>query len=329
MLDEIVFNRSRLYRAIGLAMPMLLQGCPQEVLPPEAFSSTDVLETKINRERGDGVLYDLVEGQTQQGDVLFEAEVRGIKEEVVPVVDTLRAQDITQDINPEITQDIIPEVTADIQADSEAFDSVVNPIKPYVKDEHCVALFHFESGNEFDDSCNGLKLNNYNTSEAGSLKEFGKARMFDGKAYLELPDAALLKVKSGLTLEAMVKPQIMGKSYEGKYGTVVTKEDFYEGYFLKIEEGKVTGGAALSDGKIHMVSSAYVLPLDTFTHLAFTYDGAKMKLYIEQKIVAEELAQGTIVYKTNKSVFMGLNAYENGFEGAIDEVRISDVAREF
>lgn len=200
---------------------------------------------------------------------------------------------------------------------------------PYIKDEHCVALFHFEVPNEFSDFCNGLKLNNYNTVEGESLQGFGKGRVFDGKAYLELPDTVLLKVKSGLTLEAIVKPQLSSQSYEGKYGNIITTEDFYEGYFLKVEEGKVTGGAMLSDGKIHTVSSVYILPTDTFTHLAFTYDGAKMKLYVERKLVAEELAQGTIVYKTNKSVFFGLNAYENGFKGVIDEVRISDVAREF
>jgi hypothetical protein len=138
-----------------------------------------------------------------------------------------------------------------------------------------------------------------------------------------------LKVKSGLTLEALVKPQLSSQSYEGKYGTIVTKEDFYEGYFLKIEEGKVSGGAMLSDGKIHAVSSEYALPTDTFTHLAFTYDGAKMRLYIDKKKVKEDVATGNIVYKTNKGVFIGLNAYENGFKGAIDEVRISDMAREF
>jgi len=311
-----------LYGTLGLA----LQGCPQQILPPEAFARADGLEATVDVAgdmiKSDVQLYDTIESGSTIGDGLSRRGADGVQEEVAAAVDIFRIQDTSEvtAVQPDIQE---------VQSDSVKGELPDEKIKPYVKDEHCVVLFHFEAGDEFTDSCNGLKLNNYNTSEAGSLKEFGKARMFDGKAYLELPDAALLKVKSALTLEAIVKPQITGKSYEGKYGTVVTKEDFYEGYFLKVEEGKVTGGAALSDGKIHMVSSAYVLPVDTFTHLAFTYDGAKMKLYIEQKIVAEELAQGTIVYKTNKSVFMGLNAYENGFEGAIDEVRISDVAREF
>ena len=313
MVENKKFKKNWGYAAVLYALPLALQGCPQDVLPPEAFAAVDVGEMRSG-ETKIADIFDIVENY--DGQTKIESGV----------VDVIEENDVQ--VMEEMPQ--IAEVEAEILVkDSALEDLVVTPIKPYTKDEHCVALFHFEVSAPFEDSCNGLKLNNYNTNETGSLKEFGKARMFDGKAYLELPDAALLKVKIALTLEAMVKPQIMGKSYEGKYGMIITKEDFYEGYFLKVEEGKVTGGAMLSDGKIHTVSSAYVLPTDTFTHLAFTYDGAKMKLYVERKLVAEELAQGTVVYKTNKSVFIGLNAYENGFKGAIDEVRVSDVARDF
>ncbi len=255
-----------------------------------------------------------------------ENEVAGQDQRGLDVsqVDIVNADIIFSEINYDATD---KKSNEGLEVD-ESSDVFKGPM-PYGKDEQCIALFHFEVLAPFEDACNGLKLNEYNTNEVGSASGFGKARLFDGKAYLELPDSTLLKVKSGLTLEALVKPQLSSQSYDGKSGSIITKEDFYEGYFLKIEEGKVTGGAMLSDGKIHMVSSAYVLPIDTFTHLAFTYDGAKMRLYVERKLVAEELAQGTIVYKTNKSVFMGLNAYENGFKGAIDEVRVSDVAREF
>ncbi len=316
MADYYKFNWKRAYCAAAFVVPMLLEGCPKDALPAEAFFAADPGEMKS----GEKEVTDIgVDESSYDGENVVDTIVEKSSESEVGVIEEMpRAAEVNVEISAEIGAQ-----------DSALEDLVVNPIKPYTTDANCVALFHFDGAAPFEDSCHGLKLNNYNTSEAGSLNGFGTARVFDGKAYMELPDSSLLKVKTELTLEALVKPTLPEKSYVGKKGTIVTKEDFYEGYFLNIEDGKITGGAMLSDGKIHTVASAYVLPTDTFTHLALTYDGAKMRLYVNHKKVAEDAAQGTIVYKTNKSVFIGLNAYENGFKGAIDEVRISDVAREF
>jgi len=298
------------------ALVLIGQGCLPPLLHREVVEGKDVEMDNMNGSNDTNDVKGINDNKEQ--DIFYEKEINQRR-----YVDQGGIDD--QQFIAETIEDVI-DVTKDGLI---AQDIEVGKMKPYVKDPHCVALFHFDASAPYEDVCNGLSLNNYTTTEIGSKEGFGTARVFDGKAYLELPDTAVLKVKSGLTLEALVKPQLSSQSYEGKYGTIVTKEDFYEGYFLKIEEGKVSGGAMLSDGKIHAVSSEYALPTDTFTHLAFTYDGAKMRLYIDKKKVKEDVATGNIVYKTNKGVFIGLNAYENGFKGAIDEVRISDMAREF
>lgn len=206
-------------------------------------------------------------------------------------------------------------------------------LAPYQPDEHCVALFHFEPPLEWYDSCKNLKLNNYATKEVTSMQGFGKARAFNGDAYIELPDNSLLKVKKELTLEALVKPDLKKDSFKGDFGNIITKAeggaDSYSGYSLIVGNGYVSGALALNGGEFHAVTVPYDFPTDQFTHVALTYDGSSIRLYVNRDLKDQEKASGEIFYKAGKSVFMGWNPYSNGFVGSIDEVRISDVARDF
>ncbi len=205
---------------------------------------------------------------------------------------------------------------------------------PYTKDEHCVALWHFDWPNEFGDSCNGLKLSNKGTTETVSMKGFGSARVFKGDSYFELPYTPSLDIKNAITIEALVKPQVAKNSFKGDFGNLITRAeggaDSYSGFVLYFGNGYLAAVIALNNGEFKDITAPFDLPTDTFTHVAFTYDGSKMKLYGNKVLLTEKAASGKLYYKSPKNLFIGWNyCCTNGFIGAIDEVRISSIAREF
>ena len=67
------------------------------------------------------------------------------------------------------------------------------------------------------------------------------------------------------------------------------------------------------------------IPLNAWTHIASTYDGQNIKLYINGELVKTVAATGAI--SGNSSVTYIGGASIRRFPGIIDEVRISNIAR--
>ena len=62
--------------------------------------------------------------------------------------------------------------------------------------------------------------------------------------------------------------------------------------------------------------------MNTWTHLAATYDGATMRLYVNGVQVASRAQTGTIATSTNPLQIGGDSLYGQYFAGMIDEVRV-------
>src|SRR5262249_25047021 len=70
------------------------------------------------------------------------------------------------------------------------------------------------------------------------------------------------------------------------------------------------------------VTGPSALPVNTWTHLAGTYDGTTLRLYVNGTLVASQAASGTITTSTG-AVRLGGNAvWGEYFRGRIDDVRI-------
>ena len=68
------------------------------------------------------------------------------------------------------------------------------------------------------------------------------------------------------------------------------------------------------------------IPLNTWSHLAATYDGQTLRLYVNGVQVGSAAANGT-VRKTTYPLFIGRESlYDNHFAGTLDEVQIYDHA---
>jgi len=65
-----------------------------------------------------------------------------------------------------------------------------------------------------------------------------------------------------------------------------------------------------------------VLPINTWPHLAATYDGATMRLYVNGVQVSSRAQTGAIVTSTNPLQIGGDSIYGQYFTGRIDEVRV-------
>ncbi len=67
-------------------------------------------------------------------------------------------------------------------------------------------------------------------------------------------------------------------------------------------------------------------PLHRWTHLATTYDGTTLRLYVNATLVSSRAATGSIL-GTKKPLWIGGNhPYGEYFQGVIDEVRVYDLA---
>jgi beta-lactam-binding protein with PASTA domain len=169
--------------------------------------------------------------------------------------------------------------------------------------------------------------------------KFGTALSFDGvNDWVTVTDVtnSPLDLTTGMTLEAWVNPSQMSG-----WETVLMKERGVAGegllaYALYAHDGAAgtTGAGArpasylranpvLSTTDRRVAASTGVLPLNTWTHIASTYDGANFRFYVNGVLVGTTAGSGSINV-ANGALRIGGNNSSTGefFRGLIDEVRI-------
>ncbi|HET9674929.1 MAG TPA: LamG-like jellyroll fold domain-containing protein [Gaiellaceae bacterium] len=150
--------------------------------------------------------------------------------------------------------------------------------------------------------------------------KYGSALSFDGvNDLVTVPDANSLDFTSSLTIEAWVFP-----TDTSSWHTVVLKEQpgqlVYALYASTDTPGP--GGHVFVNGDT-WARGPSALPLNTWTHLAVTYDGSTIRLYIGGALAA---SLGSVVGSMPNSTLPldigGNNVWGEWFAGRIDEVRI-------
>jgi VCBS repeat-containing protein len=152
---------------------------------------------------------------------------------------------------------------------------------------------------------------------------FGNALSFDGvNDWVTVADADSLDLSSAMTLEAWVFPTV-----RSGYHTVLLKEagtnSVYEMYTNNPEVSRPAAFFTTTGGALRQINGTLALPLNTWTHLAVTYDGTTMVMYVNGTAVRSALRSGTIQGSTGV-LHLGGNAVWGGefFGGLLDEVRI-------
>ena len=149
---------------------------------------------------------------------------------------------------------------------------------------------------------------------------FGGALQFDGvNDLVTIADAPDLDLSTGMTIEAWVYPTALSG-----WRTVVLKEKpgglAYSLYAH--DNGPRWAGYINTGGPDIAARSSTALPLNTWSHLAVTYDGATIRVYRDGVQVGTQAAAGPIVATTGVLRLGGNAVWPEWFTGVIDEVRV-------
>jgi hypothetical protein len=148
---------------------------------------------------------------------------------------------------------------------------------------------------------------------------FGGALSFDGvNDWVTVADTAALDLTGALTLEAWVRPTALAA-----WRTILLKEQ--TGglvYALYVTETGSRANGYLRIGSELGLSAPAPLAANTWTHVALTYDGAAMRLYVDGTQVATRSQTGAITASSGVLRIGGNAPWGEYFQGLIDEVRI-------
>ena len=194
----------------------------------------------------------------------------------------------------------------------------------------------------FDEGTGTTATDSSNHQNHGTLHKtnwtegkYGKAIELSGKpgGWVEVPDSPSLDITDEITLMAWVHPtqftqewlRIIVKTWAGDTAPWMVYGLYQQGG----SNGKVGFIVSVNGGREARCGNgpSPQLPLNTWTHLAATYDGTRMKLYYNGELKVETSATGKID-TNNVPLSIGKNSEGNRehYAGLIDEVAIWNTA---
>ena len=185
--------------------------------------------------------------------------------------------------------------------------------------------FNETSGSTFADaSGHGLTGTRMGGTTQVTTAKYGRALSFNGRtAYATVPDNNRLDLKA-MTVEAWVRPSVLA----GDARTVVFKGRGSGGsnYSLYAANGNGVAAGAAFNGAERRAVGASALPLLAWSHLATTYDGSALRLYVNGTLVRTTATTGSLTVGSGPLTFGGNSLWGQWFQGQIDDVRIYDGA---
>ncbi len=181
-----------------------------------------------------------------------------------------------------------------------------------------VAAYGFEegTGTSVTDASGKSNVGTVSGATWAAAGRFGKALNFNGgSSMVTVTDSATLDLTTGMTLEAWVYPTTLSSSWTD----IIFKSG--DAYFLM---GTTPTSQFPDVGGSFATANAYgtsALPLNTWSHIAGSYDGTTMRFYLNGIQVSSRAQTGAIATSTG-DLSIGGDAGGQYWTGMIDEVRI-------
>jgi len=195
--------------------------------------------------------------------------------------------------------------------------------------ETCVGAWLFEdiSGNTAQDSSGYGNNGDINGGPGLVDGYFGKAMEFDGQDdFIVIPDSDSLELEF-VTMAAWVKL----RSYT-EDARIITQEvdgDPYSTYSLTMGGAgwkKLEIRISLNNSRKRLYSNMDI-PLDTWMHVAATYDGEKVIFYVNGELEMESVQTGTLL-TTDNPLYIGASQFWDPrfIDGLLDDVVLFNTA---
>jgi len=148
---------------------------------------------------------------------------------------------------------------------------------------------------------------------------FGNALVFDGvNDWVTVPHSGSLGLTTGMTVMAWVYPT----TTSGKRDVLIKEGTAVDIYNLYAQNGLGFPESNVFVGGVNQIAQGSALPANTWTHLASTYDGTTLKLFVNGSQAASTPVPGAIAASTGALRIGGNSLWGEFFQGRIDEVRV-------
>ncbi|MBD3192162.1 MAG: DUF2341 domain-containing protein [Candidatus Heimdallarchaeota archaeon] len=207
-----------------------------------------------------------------------------------------------------------------------------------VWDSYYMSVVHLDEqtteGNfQFDSTTNDNYFVNHGATlgESTILDEGDRFTYGTDNVLEETEDSLAPLVSDQFTFSTWFSPEL---TYD-HLGCLVKKADSYEIYHETYTEGAFAYGrikvTLVLDGQPVSLQTNrfdYNIPWNSWMHLAVTYDGEAIRLYLNGSLAISQSASGVLASNSN-DVYVGNDqlAGSNAFEGLIDDLRFSSCAR--
>jgi Concanavalin A-like lectin/glucanases superfamily len=210
------------------------------------------------------------------------------------------------------------EVVADMETPLETAKQ--GPVAEYSFDEK-----NEETATDLSEEGHTATLEHTKWTSAG---RYGGALEFDGgESCVKVPDSPQLQGGEEFTVEAWVRP-----TATREFAPVFFKQDaeLNYGYALwaaESESGHPAGEITDGTWPVPGLEAKAELPPNVWSHLALTFDGAHMRLYVDGELVSTAASGAPIPSAGSLEIGCADDfGFEDHFEGRIDEARIYERA---
>ena len=178
--------------------------------------------------------------------------------------------------------------------------------------------FNQGSGTQVPDSSGQANHGQLGTATWSTAGKNGGALAFNGTtSRVTVPDSASLHLTTGMTLEAWVFPTNTTSTWKD----IVYKGDDTFYITSSSPNFRPAVGVRTTGAPVDTFGTAQ-LPVNTWSHVAATYDATTVRLYVNGVEVATRAKTGSLMASTQPLEIGGDHIYGSYFTGRLDDVRV-------